>query len=395
MTKNGKEEASYVVVFPSIFAKRRMRRLAADIKTVLQIRDQRFKSVVRDGDIIRVHANDPVFASSAIGLLFGVGRVAIARRTDNGFDELVSKIASVGGNLLLKGERFLVRVDGTTRGFTPKDAEIAATSKIIEKRELGAIPGTERRFDKELYTYVTGRNAYVCIFSDGAMWGVPREPGQDKTVCAIYDELSALSCFECMRQGYDVRIVTFYRRRPELLNLARMLSRIIPRMLSREVELEFVRMKEGVPGGGPGGGGRAYLAYVDAITETVLSRCGADGNCSRISLAVPPAIFPAGVVDSYLERAFRRGMIPLVPLAGSGAGMYEIAREVGLGEAGIRRLERKIGAASATAAVQAADRTDAAVQAADAQKITIRVGANNVHDILDALYPAPAPAPPR
>ena len=395
-----------VVVFPSIFAKKRIPQLVANIRSILKIRGQRFSSVTREGDIILLRANDPVFASSAVGLLFGVNRVAIAKRTDNEYRELVSKIASIGGNLLLKNERFLVRVDGITKGYTAKDVEIAATSKIISRKEHGAAPGTEERFDKEIYTYVTQKNAYVCIFSDGGSWGTPfdRRDGakREQAVCAIYDELSALACFECMRLGYDARIIVFYKKRSDLLNLARLLNRLIPRMLSEEVAIEFVRMiKEKTVRGGDANRGwpaSAYLAHIDSITGFVLGYCS--GTDNRISLALPHGMFPAWVVDAYQRRVFERGMTPLVPMTGSGAGMYEIARQLSLGEAGIRRLEKQVlaaGGVTATAAPtmergSAAAAAAATAKTAEIKKITIKTGSNNLHDILDSLYPPTASA---
>jgi len=164
---------SYVVVFPTIFSKKKIPRLIDNIKRILEIKSLEFRSVKRDGDIILVDANDPVFASSAINLLFGIEKVAIARRTKNDFQAIISEITSVGGNLLLKGERFLVKVEGTSKGFLPKDIEVAATAGIIEKRSsLGARPGTDERYEKLLYTYLTEDNSYICIFLDEGNGGV-------------------------------------------------------------------------------------------------------------------------------------------------------------------------------------------------------------------------------
>ena len=127
-------EISYVVVFPSIFSKNKIPQLIKNIKKILKIKNQKYSSVKRDGDIILVNANDPVFASSAINLLFGIEKITIARQVKNDFQNIISEITSIGGNLLLKGEKFLVRVEGISKGFLVKDIEIAATSSIIEKK---------------------------------------------------------------------------------------------------------------------------------------------------------------------------------------------------------------------------------------------------------------------
>ena len=118
-------EISYVVVFPTIFSKNKISQLVINIKKILKIKNQQFKSVKRDGDVILVDANDPVFASSAINLLFGIEKIVIARQTKNDFQKIVSEITSISGNLLLKGEKFLVKVEGISKGFLVKDIEIA------------------------------------------------------------------------------------------------------------------------------------------------------------------------------------------------------------------------------------------------------------------------------
>ena len=145
------KEVSYVVVFPTVFSKNKIPQLISNIKKILKIRNQEFKSIKRDCDVILVNSGDPVFSSSAINLLFGIEKVAIARQVKNDFKTIVSEITSVGGNLLLKGEKFLVKVEGTSKGFFTKDIEIAATSSIIEKKSnLGARPGTEENYNKLL-----------------------------------------------------------------------------------------------------------------------------------------------------------------------------------------------------------------------------------------------------
>ena len=180
-------ETSYVIVFPTIFSKNKIPQLISNIKKILKIKNQEFKSVKRDGEIILVDANDPVFASSAINMLFGIKEIAIARQIKNNYQDIVSEITSIGGNLLLKGEKFLVKVDGISKGFLVKDVEIAATSNIIEKKSnLGAHPGTEQNYDKLLYTFLTKNNAYICIFSDKGKGGNSTSSTKSKNnLCSV------------------------------------------------------------------------------------------------------------------------------------------------------------------------------------------------------------------
>ena len=71
---------SFVVVFPSAFSRQYVPALVRNIKRVLKLQNEPYTRVGRDGEVILVDAHDPVFASSAIGMLFGVEKVLIARQ---------------------------------------------------------------------------------------------------------------------------------------------------------------------------------------------------------------------------------------------------------------------------------------------------------------------------
>ena len=365
-------EISYVVVFPSIFSKNKIPQLIKNIKKILKIKNQKYSSVKRDGDIILVNANDPVFASSAINLLFGIKKIAIARQVTNDFQNIISEITTIGGNLLLKGEKFLVTVEGISKGFLVKDVEIAATSNIIEKKSnLGAHPGTEEKFDKLLYTYLTKNYAYISIFSDTGKGGIPYQSQDQQTICAIYDEISAISCYETIKQGYDTKIIVCYRQKSELMNLAKMINQIIPRLVQEKIEIEFYNLKINP------NGNKNYLIYVNSIIEILLSYSN-----NRISLSLSPLIFPANIIDNALNRIFSKKKIPIIPLAGVDDQLFIEAKEIGL-ERNIKKLEKMINITSND--VPKFSKTDVELAHKTKKEISVKLGANNVHDILDSL----------
>ena len=365
-------EISYVVVFPSIFSKNKIPQLIKNIKKILKIKNQKYSSVKRDGDIILVNANDPVFASSAINLLFGIKKIAIARQVTNDFQNIISEITTIGGNLLLKGEKFLVTVEGISKGFLVKDVEIAATSNIIEKKSnLGAHPGTEEKFDKLLYTYLTKNYAYISIFSDIGKGGIPYQSQGEQTICAIYDEISAISCYETIKQGYDTKIIVCYRQKSELMNLAKMINQIIPRLVQEKIEIEFYNLKINP------NGNKNYLIYVNSIIEILLSYSN-----NKISLSLSPLIFPANIIDNALNRIFSKKKIPIIPLAGVDNQLFIEAKEIGL-ERNIKKLEKMINITSND--VPKFSKTDVELAHKTKKEISVKLGANNVHDILDSL----------
>ena len=365
-------EISYVVVFPTIFSKNKIPQLISNIKKILKIKNQQFKSVKRDSDVILIDANDPVFASTAINLLFGIEKIIIARQIKSDFQDIISEITSVSGNLLLKGEKFLVKVEGISKGFLVKDIEIAATSNIIEKKSnLGAHPGTDENYDKLLYTYLTKNYAYISIFSDKGNGGIPYQSQNEKTICAVYDELSAVSCFETIKQGYDTKIIICYRQKSELTNLAKIINQIIPRLVQDKIEVEFFYLKI------KSGGIKNYLIYVNSILEIMLKQSN-----NRISLALSPLVFSSSFIDNSLKKVFEKKKIPIIPLTGVDISLFNEAKEIGL-ERNIKKLEKIVTTNSDEIPSFLKKEVELAIKTK--KIISIKVGPNNVHDILDSL----------
>jgi len=82
----------------------------ANIKKVLKIQNQKFRKIRKEGDVIIVEADDPVFASSAINTLFGIKGVAIAKRVNNNFESIVNGVSKAAADIFLIGERFLLQI---------------------------------------------------------------------------------------------------------------------------------------------------------------------------------------------------------------------------------------------------------------------------------------------
>jgi hypothetical protein len=370
------KEVSYVVVFPTIFSKNKIPQLISNIKKILKIRNQEFKSIKRDGDVILVNSGDPVFSSSAINLLFGIEKVVIARQVKNDFKTIVSEITSLGGNLLLKGEKFLVKVEGTSKGFFPKDVEIAATSSIIEKKsKLGARPGTEENYDKLLYTYLTKNNAYVCIFIDKGQGGISFNSQKQNTICCIYDEISAVSCLETIKQGFDSKIIVCYRKKSELMNLVKTINQIIPRLVKEKVMLDFFQVKMSPSGA------KNYLAFINSIIEVLLHEAKSN-KLSYVSLALSPLVFSQDFIEYSMNKIFQNKKMPILPLNGVDTKMFEEAKEIGL-EKQIPKMNKIIQITSKE--IPKISTKDVKSTLNTKKTVDVVIGPNNVHDILDSL----------
>lgn len=369
-------EPAFVVVFPSIFAKNKKNLLVSNIKKILKIQNQQYSKITTDDDLIIIDANDPVFASSAINLLFGIDQVSIARRVENKFNVVVPSIGKIGANLLLKGETFYVKVEGRTSGYLPKDVEIAGTSSLIEKVvDMECRPGTEQKHDKLIHCYLTGTNAYVSIFLEKGHGGVPYNSQEQQVLCCVYDELSAVSCLEAIKQGFDVRIVVCYNTDANLMELVKIINRIIPRMLSQNVILDFIKIpiKQDIA--------KAIQQKTLLVTE-ILCKMAKKLRIDKICLSLSPLVFPVWLIEQNLNIITKNKITPWIALAGLDHSIIETAKEIGLGKY-LHKIE-KFGALKFTqiridqaSMVQSAMKTH--------QSITIKLGPNNIHDILDSI----------
>jgi len=81
----------------------------ANIKKVLKIQNQKFCKIRKEGDVIIVEVDDPVFASSAINTLFGIKGVAIAKRVNNNFESIVNGVSRLPQIFFLKVKDFFCK----------------------------------------------------------------------------------------------------------------------------------------------------------------------------------------------------------------------------------------------------------------------------------------------
>jgi len=366
-----------VVVFPSTFSLNKIKPLITNIKKILKIENQKFHKIRQEGDVIIVETDDPVFVSSTINTLFGIKRVAIAKQVANNFDSIVNGISKVGVDIFLENERFLIRVEGHAKGFMTKDVEVAATSSLIEVTTKKRIkPGTDEKYDRQLYVYLTKSHAYICIYSDKGLEGIPNNSQNKKIVCCVFDELSAISCIETIKHGFDVKIIICFIKESELLHIAKMLNKLIHRMIKPKIDLEFYKV---LINKNP-----SSLLLIE-ITIELLSIIAISNDIKRISLSLSPLIYPIDFLENMVGRVYKKNLVPYLPLSGLDSNVITSAREIGLEKYSAKI--KKYGNTKFCNSKKSMKEIKKIVERSVSSRkvISIKVAQNNVHDILDKI----------
>ena len=366
---------TYIVVFPSLFAENKISLLMRNIKKIMKNHNERFTKISRDGKLILIDANDPVLASSTIGLLFGIKKIIIAKQTNNNFKNIINEITKVGSSLLLKGEKFYVNVEGIPNGYMVKDVELTATSTIIEKnKKVNATPGTKEKHDKLLFTYITKSNAYVSIFNDKGLGGAVNNSQNEKIICGVFDEFSAITCLEAIKQGFEVKIIIFYIKHSKLVNILKILHKILPRTLQIKTKIEFYKISNLDDN----------LLVKNFIITDILSKIAISEKISCISLNISPLFFPSKIIKELKLRVFNAGLIPIIPLSGIDSGIFDNAKEIGL-EKYIPKIEKLLQTKIPSNKKIKIQNKDVDDVLKNKKPIAVKSDSNMIHAILDSL----------
>jgi hypothetical protein len=109
---------------------------------------------------------------------------------------------------------------------------------------------------------------------------------------------------------------------------------------------------------------------------------GKSNKLNHVSLALSPLMFSTKFIDYSLKRVFQKDMIPIIPLSGVDSKLFEEAKEIGL-EKQIPKLEKLFMIDSNELPMFSSKDIDLAIKTK--KSVTVTIGPNNVHDILDSL----------
>jgi hypothetical protein len=121
------------------------------------------------------------------------------------------------------------------------------------------------------------------------------------------------------------------------------------------------------------------------ITIELLSMIAISNDIKRISLSLSPLIYPIDFLENMMKRIHKKNLVPYLPLSGLDSNVLTSAREIGL-EKYLPKI-KKYGNTKFYNSKKSLKEIKkiAEISVRDRKVISIKVGRNNVHDILDNI----------
>jgi hypothetical protein len=361
---------SVAIAFPSAFANKWA--LARAIKKVAGERI----SVVIEGDCIVCESKDPVELASRLASLFGVEKVAIAKKVSSNFSDLCRAIVEVGTKVITPGTSFYIKViqQATKYNYVSRDIEFAASATLtVRLSSINARPAKTQEDASHLILTVIGKeSAYICIQVSSAPGGL-LAGSQGRVLSSIHSSLSFLSSLMAAKAGFESTIVLPYVDERELESNAK-LAQLFASKTGRKKQTILV-----TPINVPAVNG----ADAPLLKEKMMSKILIRQKDSRIVFPLTIAVHPVWLIESIMQETLSAGKTPFVPLVFMSKELVTYAQDAGkdlnLSTASFTGEEDKLQKYSSII------ESEAKVAIKHTKRLELKVGPNYLHDIIDSI----------
>lgn len=371
-----------LLVFPSTFSTNKIDDLKSTIKNALESHDLECNDIVLDNGLLLVDIKDVVTAASIVSDLFGVDKVAVANKTSSKFTELVAAIVDAGKKILHEGETFAVKVTANNKDYVGRDVEFAATASLIgELSKLNIKAVNEQECNKLIYVHISKNSAYVCLFVDKGMNGLPLGSQNEQLLCSLHSSLSALSCLMAVKCGFNPKLVLIKINEDNFREGAKHVELIAKRLGKKQIKLDIATFEISNNG--------SQLLAVEKLSSVLLAKLSSQYNIKNIALPLSTAIFPAWFI-SDIVRDVAKVATPWLPLMFMSDELYTDAKTLGLKEAHLTEIDstsrKSFDSDKYAQLMKTIDLEGVIGNALKSMKtIDLEVGPNYLHDILDSI----------
>jgi hypothetical protein len=157
-----------------------------------------------------------------------------------------------------------------------------------------------------------------------------------------------------------------------------MINQLIHRTVKPKIDLEFykVLIDKKPP----------FLLLIEITTE-LLSMIATSNDVKRVSLSLSPLIYPIDFLENIVKQVYKKNLIPYLPLSGLDSNILTSAKEIGL-EKYLPKIKKYGKSKFYNSNISQKKIKKIVGRTVRTRKvISIKVGPNNVHEILDKIVP--------
>jgi len=413
----GRHGKPVLLVFPSQFSMARIDKLIAVIKDGLRSKDVEIRDIVLEEECIVYELSNVVEGASIIGEMFGIDKVAIAKKmSTSSFEQVIAEVVNVGKLKILPNEKFFVQVQISNNAkvnYKPRDLEFASTGELtavlqssLSSQESSSSLSSYARpardeldADRLIEIFVGKKSTYVCIEVDAGLGGLPFACQGQKVLCTIHNTLSAISCMAVIKAGFLPEIVILYTDDDDLRQNLKIFGQIVNRMNTKKYLIRLAKIEEQKQKQKPQQKQqRQRLLQQENRHKTILQEITATQVLTQMSgktviVSLSAAIHPLWLIESIFKKILSSNKIPWMPLLLPAQGIYDIARDLCMDEHKLRLLSDQSSTIDKLLTFTKEDyakymkRVNVMTESAlkNMKTISFEIGPNYLHDILDSI----------
>lgn len=417
----------------------RIDKLIANIEKQLQSKNIELKNIAIENECLVFEMDDVVEGAGITREMFGIDKVAIAKKVPSiQFEDITAEVVNIGKLKVLPNEKFFVKVQISNNAqvnYKSRDLEFASTGDLTAALQPSSISSSRQRpytfshdssissshsysssarpakneleADRLIEIFIGKKSAYVSIEIDIGLGGLPFACQGKKVLCTIHDTLSAISCMIALKCGFFPEIVILYTDDDDLRKNLKIFGMIVNKMSIKNYSIRLVELDCGNDSFGKvlnlkkHGHRRlqktmrqqlesSHKAVLQEIVATqILTLMRGKGVVVPLSVVV----HPLWLIQSTFEKILASKKIPWMPLLLPSQGMYDIAEELGIEKNKLPLLSDK---SSMMDRLMTFTRKDYAKYRRTIDKMTesakknmktisFEIGPNYLHDILDSV----------
>ena len=358
-----------IIVFPSAFADEQA------LAKAMQKLYNGIEDIDIEGNFILCEANNVVDLASELSRMFGVERVAIAKKVSSNFSELSASIVEAGSRIIIPGDRFYVKVIIPTPAnvsYRSRDIEFACAGTLAAKlASMDALPAkTEAEARRVILTVVGKKFAYICA-------KIMRGPGgliagsKGIAIGSIHNCLSLISCLMTAKAGFDCTSIVLPYADDSDLEINAKLAELFAIRTGRKKQTIYA-----TPVKVPAKGCPSSL-----LKEKIISKILIQCQNKIITFPLTTAAHPIWFIESIIQDAVFAGKVPIAPIISLSSELGYYAKEVGID---LRILAPNIAEGKLLKYSNAIE-SEARSAIKHMKKLELKVGPNYLHDIMDSV----------